>query len=72
MSKKRGIMQKIKEQIISFIKEIKSKSDVSTGPVDIEITSESIDEQKKFKYSRNVEYPSNKNDCSNKDSKKNC
>ncbi len=56
-------MEKIKEKIISFIKEIKSKSDVSTGPEDIEITSESIEEQKKFKYSRNVDYPRNKNDC---------
>lgn len=63
MSKKRGIMQKIKEQIISFIKKIKSKSDVSTGPEGVEITSESMEEQKKFKYSRNVEYPRNKNDC---------
>lgn len=56
-------MQKIKEQIISFIKEIKSEPDILTNQGDIEITAESIEEQKKFRYSRSVEYPGNQNKC---------
>lgn len=53
-------MKKIKEQIISFIKIIKSESDIFADQ-EAEIPAESIEEQKKFKYSRKVEYPDNKN-----------